>query len=163
MSGEGSTIEIYGNLWQQFDADVIFITTNGALRSDGTAIMGRGCASEAKQRYPGIEKILGEHIIRNGNVPGYLKTIRLSESKPTALWSFPVKEQWRQPADLHLIERSALRIRAEFLHTPGGYKLVLPRPGCGSGRLNWEAQVKPRIERLLDDKFYVIELRQQLP
>ena len=38
--------EVNGNLWDS-NADIIVITTNGAVRKDGAAIMGRGVALQA--------------------------------------------------------------------------------------------------------------------
>lgn len=39
--------------------DAICITTNGCVKLDGTGVMGRGVAAEAKRRWPGIERNLG--------------------------------------------------------------------------------------------------------
>lgn len=50
--------EIYANLWE-VEADLRVVTTNGAVRRDGACVMGRGCAREAKERYPGVEYRLG--------------------------------------------------------------------------------------------------------
>ena len=52
--------------------DIICITTNGFVKKDGCAVMGRGCAQEAKNRYPNINKLLGIHINTKGNIPGIL-------------------------------------------------------------------------------------------
>ena len=40
--------EVVGNLWT-YPADIRVITTNGTVKNDGTCVMGRGCAAEAKR------------------------------------------------------------------------------------------------------------------
>ena len=34
--------------------------------------------------------------------------------------------------------------------------VLLPKPGCANGGLNWE-QVKPLLEQYLDDRFTIID------
>jgi hypothetical protein len=35
-------------------------------------------------------------------------------------------------------------------------KVLLPRPGCSNGGLDWETQVKPVLEKILNDDRFVI-------
>ncbi len=145
--------EVNGDLWDT-NADIIVITTNGATRRDGAAIMGRGVALQAKSRYPDIEYILGALIRENGNhvnfvIGGLLKIV-----------SFPVKHHWRERADLKLINQSAIELvqlvdRLRLHLKPSSvYAVALPRPGCGNGRLRWE-DVRSIIRPVLDDRFTV--------
>ncbi len=145
--------EVNGNLWDS-NADIIVITTNGAVRKDGAAIMGRGVALQAKNRYTGIEYILGKLIRENGNhvnfvIGGLPKIV-----------SFPVKHHWRERADLKLINQSVLELvlltnRLNLHLKPSfTYTVALPRPGCGNGRLRWE-DVKSIIRPILDNRFTV--------
>jgi hypothetical protein len=69
------------------------------------------------------------------------------------LITFPVKHQWFETADPRLIEKSALDldVHVERLKLK---KVVMPRPGCGNGRLDWK-DVKPIID-WLDDRYTVI-------
>jgi hypothetical protein len=55
-----------GNLWQ-LPGDARCITVNGATRGDGTAVMGRGTAAQAAQRWPHLPRILGDAITQSGN------------------------------------------------------------------------------------------------
>lgn len=143
--------EVTGNLWD-YPADARVITTNGYVKSNGECVMGRGCAKEATERFLGIAKRLGGFIKQHGNHVFMLKV------GPPALVNFPVKHKWDQPADISLIERSAheLVAWADAMRDHGVNKVVLPRPGCGNGRLNWERDVKPVLEKILDDRFKVI-------
>ena len=59
-------VEIQGNMWE-IDTDCLFITTNGFVKRDGSAVMGRGCALEATKIIPNIAKSLGQAIARHGN------------------------------------------------------------------------------------------------
>ena len=44
-----------------------------------------------------------------------------------------------------------------ILSDENGYnKVLLPRPGCGHGGLNWERDVKPLLQERLDDRFIVV-------
>jgi hypothetical protein len=134
--------EITGELWDFFGKPlhVICITTNGFVKKDGTGVMGRGCANEARFRVPGIAKSLGNHIALHGNHVGFIG--------PDVL-AFPVKHAWYEPADPKLIEQSVEELRREAVLTPH-VTYVLPRPGCGNGRLSWD-QVRPLLFGLPDN------------
>jgi hypothetical protein len=56
----------YGNLFEQ-EADCIAITTNGFVKKNGEAAMGRGCALQAAKMYPFLPVNLGSAIRANGN------------------------------------------------------------------------------------------------
>ena len=58
--------EIVGDLFKSVKADAICITTNGWTKQDGSCVMGRGCADQAKKLWPGIEFTLGE-ALKQGN------------------------------------------------------------------------------------------------
>jgi hypothetical protein len=96
-------IEVVGNLWT-YPADVRVITTNGTVKKNGECVMGRGCALEAAKKLPGLPKVLGDLIKKNGNVPQRLTD---KSCEIHSLWSFPVKHEWHQKADLTLIKKSA--------------------------------------------------------
>lgn len=137
--------ETTGDLWQQ-QADAYVITTNGAVNRHGQAVMGRGVALQAKQRYPGIEYVLAERLRLRGN----------HVSLMGRLVSFPVKAVWNQRADTALIIQS-VRELVELTNAQGWQTVVLPRPGCGNGGLSWD-EVKAIIEPFLDDRFTVVNL-----
>lgn len=153
--------ESTGNLWSQH-VEAICITTNGYVNSKSQAVMGRGCALEAAEKFPGLREELGDLIrLGGGNHVHVLLTPRYGwydgeegMEYTTEVLSFPVKHHWREKADLALIRRSAM----ELVEKTDLYQfdtVCLPRPGCGNGQLTWE-EVKPIIEPILDDRFTVI-------
>lgn len=137
------------NLWKT-EADLRVITTNPVVDQHGAAVMGRGCAREAKERITGLEYHFARLLRRHGN-----RVMRLTKpAKGAALASFPVKHHWREAADPELIVRSARQLVA--LADKFGYsRIVLARPGCGNGSLRWE-DVRPLLADVLDDRFSVV-------
>ena len=144
--------EEIGDIWDRHQqGHWIVITTNGTVKKNGEAVMGRGLALQAKQRFPGVAKRLGEGIQVFGNV--------VTHWNENGLIFFPVKANWWEKADLELIKHSAECLSKLFLYldtktyqTP----IYLPHVGCGNGGLRW-ADVKPILEVRLDDRFLVIE------
>lgn len=140
--------EIIGDLWDYHDKGFpICITTNGTLTKKGNAVMGRGCAKEAKEKYPVLVDSWSNCLVEDGlgvNYVGY------------NIYSFPVKYNWWEKASLELITQSASKlmeyINLELIKSP----IILPRPGCGNGKLSWEKDVKPILEPILDERVWVI-------
>lgn len=155
--------EQQADLWL-VEADARVITTNGSIRSDGRAVMGRGVAKQATNQFYGIRQALGKSLRDHGN---HVAVILRPETKVAGavrkLWlpdvpivSFPVKHLFHQPADLELIQRSTV----ELIHLTtieGWRRVVLPRPGCHNGKRTWE-EVGPILHPLLDERFVVVHL-----
>ncbi len=57
--------ETTGNLFDQCAA-AICITTNGFVKANGEAVMGRGCARMAQKLWPGIQGVLGKQLAADG-------------------------------------------------------------------------------------------------
>ena len=146
-------IEVVGNLWT-YPADVRVITTNGSVRQDGMAVMGRGCALEATKLFPDLQADLGE-ALEGGNRCYLLGNTYTGHGTSFILMTFPVKHKWMERADLALIRKSALELVIYANNDPTWKVIVLPRPGCGNGRLSWP-NVKEILEPILDDRFRVI-------
>lgn len=141
------------DLWD-VACDARCITTNGAIKTDGRAVMGRGVALQACERYRGLRLAQGRALRRCGNVPTIL-VAGVAEVEP-ALVSFPVKHHWADWADLMLIDQSA-RLLVALTDHEGWQIVVLPRPGCNNGHRSWE-EVEPILRPLLDDRFVVVNL-----
>ena len=85
-------LDIEGNLFAQ-NVDAICITTNGFVKKDGRCVAGRGCAKEARDRWPDFDLDLGTSIHKYGNVPSLI--IKSLESDVTYdVLSFPVKPEY---------------------------------------------------------------------
>jgi hypothetical protein len=165
-----------GNLWDYIGkTDVLCITTNGFVKKSGEAVMGRGCASQAKDHYPGISLRLGIMLTAEGNM-----CHELWKDDKTLVYSFPVKHDrmvctnkdnlvphmrerirlgdvapgWALKADVDLIIKSA----NELLHlanTNNWSSIVIPRPGCGAGELHWST-IGPILSQIFDNRFTAV-------
>lgn len=164
--------EIKGNLFDHIgSADAICITTNGFVKNNGECVMGKGCAKKATYLFPTIAHKLGTLIGVKGNIP-----IALFHKNKTWIYSFPVKPisdifdgnnavrhmkykfkigqsipGWACVAAPALIKQSAKLLTA-FIDTTNWTDIIIPRPGCGAGELNW-ATIKPMLDQYLDDRF----------
>jgi len=171
-----------GNLFE-FEGDVVCITTNGCVKSNGMAVMGRGVAKQAAILFPEVPKILGMNLAIMGNSPSILiddiggKSLR--EGRTRCLVSFPTKHKvvgydgtnavkymtknfkkgdiipgWAAMSDIHLIKESAIKL-VELANIHGWERVGFPRPGCENGGLTWE-EVQLVLEPIFDDRFFCI-------
>ena len=137
--------ETTGNIWDHLGSATICITTNGHLTRKGEAVLGRGCARQAQERFPDLPARLGALLSEGGN---HVHAIG------DGLVSFPVEESpWATP-DPRLIRRSAEELLA-LADQEGWTRVIVPRPGCGGGGLAWQ-DVRPLLADILDDRFTVI-------
>jgi hypothetical protein len=142
--------EIVGDLWSEHAMGaVVAITTNGAVNKVGRAVMLRGCARQARERFPDLLKTLGTLIRHHGN-----HVFDLGHQ----IVSFPVEQDPYQVPDLRLIERSCLEL-VELSDYKGWCRVVVPRPGCGAGGLEWH-DVRKILARHLDDRFHIITIKE---
>ena len=154
--------QLQGDIWEQ-EVDAICITTNGTLKCDGCAVMGAGVAKQAAQRFPQIPSLLGEHIKQIGNHVNVLNFLtRPSEQeckcpKYTYLVAFPVKHNWFEKADPALIEKSCQEL-VDITTKAGWENVILPRPGCDNGKLDWK-DVEPICAKYFDDRFTIVDLK----
>lgn len=149
--------ERVGDIWSS-GADLICVTTNPIINKRGDVVMGRGTARQAKDRFPGIASRFAEQIRLYGH------HVQIIWSEPL-IACFPVKHDWKDAADLELIQRSAVELYAMVSAKPSmrhaalpiNVEVALPRPGCSNGRLLWE-NVKPVLVPILDERFTVYSL-----
>jgi hypothetical protein len=140
--------EVYGSIWIHFMVanHFVCITTNGTVKKNGDAVMGRGNAKQAAICVPGIPKLLGAYLRQHGNVAGSLQVT--NDDWPIIV--FPVKHNWWEEADRKLILKSCAWLVAEAERNPSN-TYHLPRPGCGNGKLDWEKDVRRLVSDLPDN------------
>lgn len=143
--------EVKGNAWNILNSySALCLTTNGTVTKEGKCVMGRGIALEAKNKISGIDSVLGKLIVKNGNVVQFIGQF----PSGVKLFSFPVKHNWFETADINLIKESAVQLMRAVEH----YKLqsvLLPRPGCGNGKLDW-ADVSKELAEILDERIHIV-------
>lgn len=163
-------IEVYGDLWTYGDGvDARVITTNGYIKANGRAVMGRGCAREARDRFPALDLWLGGCLLQHGN--RCFRTRIADDSGEWDLVTFPVKPEfgrggvpgWGAPADLDLIRESVYQL-VEMANKFEWKRVLMPRPGCGNGGLDWDV-VRTMLlgTGMLDDRFEVISYAVDVP
>lgn len=138
--------EIRGDLWDFYDKAIVVITTGGLVTMRSECAMPRGCARQARDRFPGLALRLGLLIQEKGNHVHDLGN---------GLVSFPVENSPYERPDLRLIERSCREL-VSLTNLNRWPEVVVPRPGCGAGGLSW-GEVRPILERHFDDRFLVID------
>jgi len=146
------------DLWSGIaDGIAIAITTNGEVKQNGEAIMGKGTALQAKQRYPNIPRLLGYRLTRYGNHCHIFESCQLTNGGITdwSLISFPTKMWWRGKASLELIESSARELMDLIEHN-GWTTVYLPRPGTKNGGLDWLEVVTSGALDCLDERVVVV-------
>lgn len=126
------------------------IPTNGYITVKGECVMGRGLALQAKLKYPRLPFELANLIKAHGD--------RVFLLRPYNLISFPVKLVWWEKASIELIENSCKQL-VEIVTDSKEDNILIPMVGCGNGKLD-PSQVKPILEKYLDDRFTLVLGRQ---
>jgi len=138
--------EIIGDIWEHHrQGTVIAITTGGCVNKNGVCEMPRGCARQARDRFPNLSWHLGQMINMHGNHVFDLGS---------RIVSFPVENSPLERPEFQLIERSCQEL-VELADYKGWQRIIVPRPGCGGGGLQW-AEVKNILKKYFDDRFQII-------
>ena len=124
-----------GDMWSVYpEADLFLITTNSTLKPGNILVMGRGIAKQARERFPGLNKALGQQIAQTcgrGGQYGLLISPRWPGAK---IGAFQTKTDVRQPASLFLIQRSTTALKQWAEEHPQA-QIHLNFPGIGYGGL----------------------------
>lgn len=138
-----------GDLWT-FPAEYRCVTTNAEVMSRGLnrfeLVMGAGVAKQAKDRFPKLPFKLGGWVMKYGS-----RAFICEEEK---ILTLPTKLDWRKKSIPALIERSLQQVVA-ICDKYAIASVVLTRPGCGNGGLDWN-DVRPMCVFMLDDRFTVL-------
>ena len=136
--------------------NAVVVTTNGILRQDGSAVMGKGTALQATKRFPGIDQRFGKEIATQGNHCIALPMgMQVGSAAEWYLVSFPTKDHWRQPSKISLLERSANEI-VKLADIHQWNEIYMPRPGTANGGLEWIEVVMSGALDVLDERFVVV-------
>lgn len=140
--------ELTGDLWEQHAAGaVVAITTGGLVSKQGECAMPRGCARQARDRFPGLAAQLGDLILRHGNHVHALDN---------RIVSFPVENSPYEMPEPALIERSCREL-VNLVDRNNWPSVVVPRPGCGGGGLDWH-DIRRIVARHFDNRFTLIQM-----
>lgn len=135
-----------GDMWSAFEqADLFLVTTNSVLNRDGALVMGAGIAKQAKDRFPGLDKVLGKAALAAGEPYGLLVSPRWPSAK---LGAFQTKANWKEGSSPALIAFSTGKLLAWCQEHPTA-QVHLNLPGVGLGGLSRE-QVLPVLASLPD-------------
>ena len=160
-------IEKVGDFWQEvgeYVYNAICCTTNTFVKYNGDLTMGAGIALDFRNKFPFLPELWGKIIsTRQKAIKSNIIVTKYDIHKcvlevPQYIVAFPTKYHWKNDSDINLIKESTEQLVcvANALCWPD---ILLPRPGCYMGGLNWETQVKPILEPLLDDRFTIITNR----
>ncbi|MCK4666903.1 hypothetical protein KAU33_09150 [Candidatus Dependentiae bacterium] len=142
-------LEKDGYIWKS-NADVVCIPTHDNINYiTGDLIM--DIASQAKEFDSDVAYFFARHVEAHGNTP-----CLFHRGINPNFCSLPIKFNPYDTPELDLIERSIkLIVKIMDKDKKNLLKIALPRPGCGINELDWETQVRPLIEPLLDDRFII--------
>ena len=127
-----------GDLFQS-PAKVLVNTVNTV------GVMGKGIALKFKRIYPEMFEAYRNHCERGDFEIGQLF---LYKTPNKWILNFPTKKHWRNPSREEYIESGLKKLRARCAEM-GMTSIAFPELGCGNGELDFEAQVKPLMERYL--------------
>lgn len=149
--------EVKGNFWDViltgYDAGCIL--TNGVVKNNGSAVMGAGIAKQAANIFDDLPLRLGRKLKADGNIVNRLMSCTHNKSGITwEMYSFPTKSNWQYNSSISLIVKSCRELMA-IIDEKEYQKVLLPRPGCGNGGLDWD-DVKQNISSILDDRVDII-------
>lgn len=179
---KGDILEFMGNY------DFVCVTTNGFVKANGENVMGAGVAKAFKDVYPSLPKLVGRNIRKFGNIVDFICHLQDGNGDSiTSLLTFPTKPAtvtinnvldtkylvpWRRKyfyrngvivpgffalSTLELVEES-LKQLVEYVDSFENVTVLLPRPGCSNGGLDWYKDVKPLCNKYLDNRFTIINL-----
>lgn len=133
-----------GDMWSQFGMGGLFmLTTNPIIKRDGSVVMGRGIALQAKKRFPKLPFDFARQLTRRLG-RGLPKVGTIGRYGGQAVGYFMVKRHWQHPAELSIIADSVTAL----IPFSRQYSIVnLNFPGIGNGKLKRE-DVLPLLEVL---------------
>lgn len=132
------TMYVEGNLFQA-PARTLVNTVNTV------GVMGRGIALEFKRLFPEMYERHRELCERGQFEIGMLW---LYKTPNKWVLNFPTKKHWRYPSRVEFVEAGLRKFVSSYAEL-GIHSIAFPALGCGNGRLDFESQVQPLMEKYL--------------
>jgi len=137
---------------QNFDA--VICTTNKIVKSNGELVMSAGIAKVFAEEFPFLPSLWGmvEQTRAKQNIISKTIITRISGEFPLLI-ALPTKYHFKDKSDINLITSGL----GELFYYSGLKRILLPKPGCLNGGLDWETEVLPKISNFLDSRYTIIE------
>lgn len=140
----------YSRRWEY--PDVYLFTGNPIIKNNGAIVMGRGAAKQIRDTYPDIDIQFGDAL--RAKPDAHIVWIKVKfhskASNPMQrLGWFKVKDHWKDPARLSLIQESSNQLR-EIAERNPDITFHMNFPGVGNGGLQ-DHLVLPLLETLPDN------------
>lgn len=135
----------------------VCFTSNAIVTREGKAVMGAGVAKYFKDNFNGLDVALGKIKSRTmNNVVTDLGYWDRGEDKHRII-AFPTKNHWKNDSIPALIKMSCLRLKNLIDSDVRLQKgvILLPRPGCDNGGLDWE-EIKDDVIKRLPNNVVII-------
>lgn len=126
----------YGDMFSVWnEADVFMITTNSTLKKNGALVMGAGIAKQIRDRFKGIDRVIGAMIKNTVGHMGLYGILLGDWKNKKKLGLFQVKYDWSSEADLKIIRYSTEQLKI-FAEEHPEINIHLNYPGIGNGKLD---------------------------
>jgi O-acetyl-ADP-ribose deacetylase (regulator of RNase III) len=107
--------------------------------------MGKGIAKDFKTIYPEMFEQYQSFCEKKQFGVGMLW---LYKTKHKWVLNFPTKKDWKHPSKIEYIEEGLKKFVSTYADK-GITSIAFPMLGCGNGGLDWEAEVRPLMEKYL--------------
>lgn len=110
-------------------------------------VMGKGLAGDFRRYYPEMFKEY-QKLCEKGEFG--IGQLWLYKTPHKWILNFPTKNHWKEPSKKEYIEKGLAKFVANYIDLKIT-TIAFPLVGCGNGELNWETQVKPLVEKYLNN------------
>lgn len=134
--------EVTGDFWKESERltnNILVCTVNQVLKEDGRLVMGAGIAKQFRDKHTNLDLIWGYQTYME-------QPLLYHYSWPKWLVGLPTKYHWREKSDINLIKSSLIELKY-FLKYYNKGNVLMTRPGCGLGGLEW-SEIKPIMEQI---------------
>ena len=122
-----------GDMWSVYEkVDLFCVTTNSSIKLDGTLVMGKGIAAQARDRLRDIALCFGA-AIRKSEIPSKYGLV-ICQHEQQKMGAFQVKTHYSDKAVLSLIRYSSQMLFKKLLEHPT-WNVAVNFPGIGNGGL----------------------------